>query len=182
MCSVWGINKRLTSIALWYTEAIVLFTWILACGINMLGFAIALNAVSSHATCSVVFGVVSYLTISGFSSIRKMSHLAWLTWTGLITVVIAVMIVVIAVSLLERPAAAPATGPFVLGFSPFPAPTTTFTTGLSATLNIFVSSGNTPGYIPVQSEMRNPKDYNKALFVCMGFINASYITIGTIMY
>lgn len=33
-----------------------IITWILCAGVSTLGLSVALNAVSRHATCSVVFG------------------------------------------------------------------------------------------------------------------------------
>lgn len=127
----------------------------------MLGLTIALNAVSLHATCTVVFSIVSYLVITSVASVRKVSQLAWIPWIGFVSIVVAIMIVVVAVALEDRPSAAPATGDFDLGFSWVPAPGATFSSFFSASLAVFSSSGNTPGYIPVLSEMKNPRDYNK---------------------
>lgn len=182
MATDWGYGPRTANIAMYLTEALYLLTWILAAGVSMLGLTIALNAVSSHATCTVVFSVVSYIVITCIASIRKISHLAWVTWVGFFSIVVAIMIIVIAVTIPDRPAAAPQTGPFELGFSAYPAAATTFTSAFSASLAIFSSSGNTPGYIPVLAEMRRPQDYNKALYVCMGWINAAYLAFSTVVF
>jgi hypothetical protein len=182
MAKQWGASDLVANLCMWTVEALYLLTWILASGVTMLGFTIALNAVSTHATCTVVFAVVSYIVITTVASIRKISHLAWFTWVGFFSVVIAVMIVVIAVTIPDRPHSAPQTGPFELGFSALPAAKTTFTTAFSASLAIFSSSGNTPGYIPVIAEMKRPQDYNKALFVCMGWITAAYLAFSTVMF
>lgn len=37
-------------------------------------------------------------------------------------------------------------------------------------------------FVPVISEMRNPKDYNKAVHLCMGIVNASYLAFSVVMY
>jgi hypothetical protein len=47
---------------------------------------------------------------------------------------------------------------------------------------IFVSSAGTSAFLPVISEMRNPRDYNKAVYVCMGLVQASYLTFSLIVY
>jgi hypothetical protein len=182
MAVEWGYGPKTANTAMYLTEALYLLTWILAAGVSMLGLTIALNAVSNHATCTVVFSVVSYIIITSVASIRKISHLAWVTWVGFITIVAAILIIVIAVTIPDRPAAAPKEGPFDLGFSAYPAVATTFASGFSASLAIFTSSGNTPGYIPVLAEMRRPQDYNKALYICMGWINAAYLAFSTVVF
>jgi hypothetical protein len=47
---------------------------------------------------------------------------------------------------------------------------------------IFVSSAGTSAFLPVISEMKNPRDYNKAVYACMGLVQASYLTFGLVVY
>ena len=148
----------------------------------MLGLGIAFNAVSRHSQCTVVFNVAAFLIITAVGSVRKISHLAWVTWVGFVCVVVAVMIVVIAVTQRDRPAAAPQTGDFDLGFSWLPATGTTFTAGFAAALAIFASSGNTCAYVPVISEMHNPRDYRKSVIACMYWINSSYLAFTIVVF
>jgi len=54
--------------------------------------------------------------------------------------------------------------------------------GIAAAANIFISSSGSSAFIPVISEMRNPKDYNKAVYVCMAVTNGSYLTFSLIVY
>lgn len=109
-------------------------------------------------------------------------HLAWVTWVGFVSIVIAIMIVVIAVTQRDRPAAAPQTGDFDLGFSWLPAVGTTFTGGFAAALGIYASSGNICAYMPVISEMKRPRDYYKSVLVCMSWINASYLAFTIVVF
>lgn len=182
MAIEWGYSEFVANFCMIVIEFLYLLTWILAAGASMLGLTIALNAVSTHATCTVVFSVVSFIAITSVASIRKISHLAWVSWLGFVTIVAAIMIVVIAVAISDRPAAAPETGDFDLGFSAAPIAGATFASAFSAALAIFSASGNTPGYIPVLAEMKRPQDYNKALYVCVGFINAAYIAFSTVVF
>ena len=87
--------------------------WQLCSGVSMLGFTTALNAVSEHATCTVVyvidwhyfytlilspsFGFVSFFVISAVGSFRKISSLGIISWTGFISMFTAIMIVTVAV-------------------------------------------------------------------------------------
>src|SRR6478752_5058013 len=68
--------------------------------------AIGLNALSDHGACTVVFALVSAILITLFSSIRTFARLGWLTWFGFITFVLGVFIFVVAVTQVDRPAAA----------------------------------------------------------------------------
>lgn len=36
--------------------------------------------------------------------------------------------------------------------------------------------------MPVIAEMRDPKEFNKALFVCMGLVNAGYLSFSLVVY
>jgi len=86
----------------------------------------------------------------------------------------------IGVTTRDRPAAAPQTGPYELGY--YAIAHTTFAGGIVASLNIFVSSAGTSAFMPVIAEMRQPNDFHKALFVCMGFVTASYLTFSLVVY
>ncbi|OCT47761.1 hypothetical protein CLCR_03500 [Cladophialophora carrionii] len=177
-----GFTKKNAFVVKEMTEFVYLFTWILCAGVSTLGFSIALNAVSRHGTCSVAFGFVAYIIVASVASIRKIHNLGWITWVGFVSIVSAIMIVVIAVTLRDRPAAAPPTGDFELGFAAFPPVGTSFATAWSASLAIFSSSANTSGFVPVISEMRRPQDYFKSVYVCMAWITASYLALATTVY
>jgi hypothetical protein len=92
-----------------------------------------------------------------------------------------VFIVVVAVTTLDRPAAAPQTGDFELGYYIVPSGVT-FAAGVVASTTIFVSSAGTSAFLPVISEMRNPTEYRKALYLCMGIVTAAYLSLSLVMY
>ncbi|KAK1226236.1 hypothetical protein PQX77_010818 [Marasmius sp. AFHP31] len=147
---------------------------------GIIGVSIALSVLSNDATCSVWFSLVSTVFIVAAASIRKFHDIAWLTWAGFASVFVAVFIIVVAVTTLDRPAAAPQTGDFDLGFYAFLSPD--FAAGMVATCTIFISTAGTSAFIPVIAEMKQPKDYKKALFVAMAFVSASYLAFSLIVY
>jgi hypothetical protein len=55
----------------------------------MLGLSIALNSVSTHATCTAVFVAVSAIAGIGFASIRTLGRISWLAWVGLVAIITA---------------------------------------------------------------------------------------------
>jgi hypothetical protein len=154
---------------------------VLCTGSGILGVSIALNTFSSHGACTVWFSFVSAILVAGCASVRKFYKLGWLTFAGFISVFIAVLMIVVAVTTLDRPAAAPQTGPFELGYYVIP-PTVTFAGGMAATCTIFISSAGTSAFLPVISEMREPRDYRKSVYVAMGFVTGSYICFALVVY
>lgn len=157
-----------------------LIAYILCAGSGILGVSIGINALSHHAACTVWWSFLASVVVAATASVRKFHDIGWLTWAGFISIFAAVFIVVIGVTTLDRPAAAPQTGDFELGY--FVIGTPTFIAGMSASATIFVSSAGTSAFLPVISEMRNPKDYNKAVYVCMSFVNAAYLTLSLVVY
>lgn len=57
-----------------------------------------------------------------------------------------------------------------------------FITGVSASATIFISSAGSSGFIPVIAEMKNPRDYNKAVYVCMALTNGSYLAFSLVVF
>lgn len=81
---------------------------------------------------------------------------------------------------LDRPAAAPQTGDFDLGFHAIGSPT--FVTGVTAAATIFCSSAATSAFLPVISEMRKPQDYRKDVYLSMSILTSSYLAFALVMY
>ncbi|KAI1848471.1 hypothetical protein JX265_008747 [Neoarthrinium moseri] len=177
-----GGSKKWAVFSKEVTEFLYLVSWILCTGLSILGLSIALNAVTHHGTCTVLFAFVSYIVVATIGSIRKIEKTAWVTWVGFISIVAAIMVVLIATAIRGRPAAAPAIGDYELGFSAFPSSAVTFSSAWSASLIIYASSANTSGYVPVISEMRRPQHYFRSVYVTMAWIVISYMVIGMVMY
>ncbi|KAF2644565.1 hypothetical protein P280DRAFT_418589 [Massarina eburnea CBS 473.64] len=160
--------------------ALFIIAYVLCTGSGIIGLATGLNALSDHAACTVWWAFLATVVIVGCASVRKFEKIGWLTWAGFISIYIAVFIVVIGVTTRDRPAAAPQTGDFDLGYHAIAYPT--FIVGMTATCTIFVSSAGTSAFLPVISEMKNPRDYNKAVYVCMALVQASYLTFSLVVY
>ncbi|KAL4877946.1 transmembrane amino acid transporter protein-domain-containing protein [Aspergillus karnatakaensis] len=147
---------------------------------GVIGVSAAINALSTHAACTVWWSFLATVVIFLCASVRKFSHISWLSWVGFFSVLVAILVVVIGVTLRDRPAAAPASGDFDFGFNIIGSPS--FAAGITATVTMFVSSAATSAFLPVIAEMKQPKDYNKAVYLCMGFVAASYLSFTVVMY
>ncbi|KAM0324440.1 hypothetical protein ACHAQA_008222 [Verticillium albo-atrum] len=167
----------------WLREIVgVLFlvTYAIVAASGIFGSSVGLNALSSHAICTNWFMLVATIAVFILASARKFEKIAWLTWAGFLSVYIAVFIVVVGVTTRDRPAAAPQTGDFELGYHVIGNPT--FVTGITSVATIFCSGAGTSAFLPVISEMRKPRDYNKAVYLCMGIVTASYLTFSLVVY
>lgn len=158
----------------------ILIAQVLIVAAGNVSISTAFNALSNHGACTVVFTLVAAILVTGFSSVRTFSKLGWLTWIGFFTFVIAVLIFTVAVTQQDRPAAAPQTGAFDLGFVAVAFPS--FAVGMTASLNIFISGSGSSMYLPIISEMRSPKDYHKAALVAGFLIGALYLSLSLVIY
>ncbi|CAH0000745.1 unnamed protein product [Clonostachys byssicola] len=154
--------------------------WIFCSGSGIVSTSTGLNAVSSHGACTAIFMIVAALAAWMIGSIRTLGKMTWVAWIGVASVFIAVMMITIAVGIQDRPSAAPSTGDWQSDWKLFGNPT--FTKGIMAVSSLVFAYAGTPGFFPIIAEMRDPARYNRALFVCQGFITAMYITIGCVVY
>jgi len=126
--------------------------YVLCAGAGIVGLSVAFNALSENAVCTVWFAFVSCVLVVACASVRKFEKIGWLSWVGFVSVYVAVFIVVVGVTTRDRPAAAPQTGEYDLGYRVLAYPT--FMVGMTATCNIFIASAGTSAFLPVISEMR----------------------------
>ncbi|PIG83539.1 Zn(II)2Cys6 transcription factor [Aspergillus arachidicola] len=144
-----------------------------------LWISIGLNAVSTHALCTAVFVVIAAIPGFLFSSIRTLGKITWLAWVGLPCILTAILIVTIAVGIQDRPAAAPP-GEWVSDFKVVGNPG--FTKGITAVSAIVFAFSGTPGFFSIVSEMREPRQFTKAVMACQAGVTIIYIIIGVVVY
>lgn len=91
-------------------------------------------------------------------------------------------VVTIAVGVQDKPVAAPAdfTGKWKSDYQIIGHPS--FTDAMSAIAALIFAYAGTPGFFSIASEMRNPRDYNKALILCQTVITVAYIVVGVVVY
>ncbi|KAF2798708.1 hypothetical protein K505DRAFT_333221 [Melanomma pulvis-pyrius CBS 109.77] len=157
-----------------------LLTWVLATGSGFIGLAQGFKVLANGKVCTVVWTLVAAILTALAASIRTLGKLAILTWIGFASIFTAVFIVVIGVTQVARPAAAPQTGPYNLGVVAVGSPG--FVAGLTAVINLFAGFGSTPTFMPVVAEMKRPKAFPKALFSSQLFLLACYLSFGLVVY
>lgn len=91
-----------------------------------------------------------------------------------------VLVVTIAVGNQDRPAAAPQQGPWSSDWKLVGDPS--FTDAISSIGSIVFAYAGTPAFFSIVAEMRDPRQYTKALVVCQSTITVVYIVIGIVVY
>ncbi|KAF3796925.1 hypothetical protein GCG54_00013100 [Colletotrichum gloeosporioides] len=153
----------------------------LTAGAGMLASSVALNALSGHGACTMVFvavaAAVAFLIGGGFRSLDK---IAWVSWAGFGCIFVAIWTTAIACLVQNRPAAAPQTGTIDLDIRIFP--DTTFSHAMSAISNQLFAVGASGVCFSIAAEMKEPKQFGRALLWGQGIVIATCIAIASIVY
>ncbi|PNH75944.1 hypothetical protein VD0001_g1608 [Verticillium dahliae] len=140
--------------------ALFIVAWTLASGAGFVGLAQGFKALSSR---NVYPGK---------------AHI--FTWIGFASLFTAVFIIVIGVTQVDRPAAAPQEGPFDIGVVTIGAPAVA--PGLTAAVNIFAAFSSTPTFMPVIAEMKAPRAFKKSLFSSQIVLFICHVTMSLVVY
>lgn len=174
MARLWGqAGRELVGV-------MIIIAQVLVSAAGVVTTATAFNALSNHSACTVVFALASTILITLCSSVRTFSKLGWITWFGFVTFFISVFVFCVAVSQTGRPAAAPQTGDFDLGWNAIAYPG--FVVGMLSVMNIFVSTCGSSMFIPIIAEMKRPQDYRKACLVAGFIVGVIYLSFSLVMY
>ncbi|GAA6034617.1 hypothetical protein JCM8097_005425 [Rhodosporidiobolus ruineniae] len=149
-------------------------------GAAFVGLATAFNAISLHATCTAVWVAVALIVTYPIASLRTLGSIKWVGWVGLASMVVSILLVTIAVGAGNRPSIAPQEGPWDKGLVMWGNPS--FADAMNAVANLLLSYGGTAIYLPIASEMRNPRHSTRAILLSQSFITAFYVTIGVVVY
>ncbi|WWC62324.1 uncharacterized protein I303_104920 [Kwoniella dejecticola CBS 10117] len=160
--------------------AIYCIFMIFVVGSAIVGASIGLNAVSLHGTCTAVFVAVSAILGFLLASFRTLGKISWLGWVGLVSIVSAILTVTIAVGVQDRPALAPQTGEWDKDFHVIGQPT--FLQASSAISSLILAYAGVPTYFSIAAEMRDPRLFNRSMFISNAIITSVYIAIGTVVY
>ncbi|KGB76014.3 neutral amino acid transporter [Cryptococcus deuterogattii R265] len=151
------------------------------CGSGYITLSIAFNAITEHATCTVVWAVIAMIVTFGLASLQTLGKVSILGWIGFSSIMTAILIITIAVGVQDRPEAAPSTGPWEKKIHAFRTDVT-FLEVMGAVSTVVFAFCGTPAYFNVIGEMREPKRFNQALYCAQSVNTAVYLTIGIVVY
>lgn len=154
---------------------------VLTAGSGILTAAIALENISAgHGLCTLGYsGVVAAAAlVFGFWA-REMNKIAYAGWVGMGCVFTAIMVLTIAVLVQDRPASAP---PGPVHKEVYVVNHTQFYVAISAcATQVFSLLGNVTFY-SIGAEMKNPRDFPKAVMAGQMFVFVSYVFVGCCVY
>jgi amino acid transporter len=154
--------------------------FIFVAGSAILSVSIGLNALTSHGTCTVAFVAVAALAAFSFASIRTLSRISWLAALGIVSILVSIFTVTIAVSVQDRPSAAPPTVPFTPDFKLVGDPS--FARAMQGVATIIFAFSGTPAFFPIAAEMKNPNHFTRSMLICQSVVFATYTIIGVVVY
>jgi hypothetical protein len=150
-------------------------------GAGMLTTSAALNALSDHGACTMVFVAVTciaaFIIGTGFRSLEKV---AWISWVGVSCIVISIWVTSIACLAQDRPAVALSSGPINKDIRVFP--DTTFADAMTAVSNQLFAVGASGTFLSVAAEMKEPEKFTRSLICGQSFIFLTCIAIASIVY
>ncbi|GAA6020935.1 hypothetical protein JCM10207_003192 [Rhodosporidiobolus poonsookiae] len=156
----------------------LLFTCI--AGSALLGISTALNAISLHGTCTAVFVAIAAVVTVPIAALRTLGGIKWIGWIGVASMVVSILLVTIAVGAGGRPSLAPQEGPVNLDLVMWGNPT--FAEAMNALGNLVFAFAGTSIFLPIASEMRDPREYPKAVALCQSFVTTFYLVVGVVVY
>ncbi|TXT08883.1 hypothetical protein VHUM_03011 [Vanrija humicola] len=137
----------------------------------------ALNGVSGHAACTAVFIAVASVVGLVLGSIRTLEKITSLSWLGVASLLASVLTLTVAVGV-SGPAAAPVD--WTKEVRAFGSPS--FAKAMSAVNSVLFSYSATPCYFNIVSEMADPTQYEKYLYLSTTLLTLLYLVIGILVY
>ncbi|PPJ57757.1 hypothetical protein CBER1_00215 [Cercospora berteroae] len=139
-------------------------------GSHVLTFTIAFNAITGHATCTIVWAVVGTIILFLFTLPRTLKNVSYLSIASFISIVAAVFITMIGVGI-ERPDPV-VKATVVVGFAP----------AFQAVTNIIFAYAGHVAFFTFISELKDPKDFPKALIFLQVWDISLYVVAAVVIY
>ncbi|PKX89126.1 amino acid transporter [Aspergillus novofumigatus IBT 16806] len=151
------------------TGQLLLVVFIMAS--HILTFTVAMNSITDHGTCSIVFGVVGLVISFVLCLPRTLAKVSFLSVASFISVFSAVLIVMIAVGV-QRPWHGSVNATV----------DTSLYKAFLAVCNIVFSFSGHVAFFGFMAELKDPRDYPKSLFLLQGIDTCLYIVAAVVIY
>ncbi|OJJ06613.1 hypothetical protein ASPVEDRAFT_330270 [Aspergillus versicolor CBS 583.65] len=140
-------------------------------GSHLLTFTVAMNTLTDHGTCSLVFGVVGLVISYVLCLPRSSANVSYLSVISFLSVFSSVLIVMIAVGV-ERP----------FDGTPKAVEETNLYHAFLGVCNIVFSFCGHVAFFSFISELKDPREYPKSLFLLQGTDTILYIVSAVVIY
>ncbi|KAL4957858.1 transmembrane amino acid transporter protein-domain-containing protein [Aspergillus filifer] len=138
---------------------------------HLLTFTVAMNTLTDHGTCSIVFGVVGMVVSFVLCLPRTLEKMSWLSLVSFISIFSAVMICMIGVGI-EKP-----------GIQNVVAVVDTdLYHGFTAVTNIVFAFCGHAAFFGLAAELKDPRDFPKGLCLLQGIDICLYLVAAVVIY
>ncbi|KKK19915.1 hypothetical protein AOCH_002521 [Aspergillus ochraceoroseus] len=137
---------------------------------HLLTFTMAMNTITDHGTCSIVFGIVGLVISCAFSAGRTLDKMSWLSIASFASIFVALIITMIAVGVENR------------GTPPQAFVATNLVTGFTSAANIVFSYASHSTFFNMIAELKTPRDFPKALTVLQCIDISLYVVAAVVIY
>ncbi|KAH7085031.1 transmembrane amino acid transporter protein-domain-containing protein [Paraphoma chrysanthemicola] len=141
-------------------------------GAHVLSFAIAMNAITDHAACTIIFSVAGLLICFLLGLPRTFKNVSYFSIFSCLSIVIAVLVVMIAIGI-QKPD---------MGNVLAVRPNVPLVKGLGPVLNIILAYTGHVAFFSFQAELKDPRDFKKALFLEQGIAVIFYMVMSVVIY
>ncbi|KAJ9609013.1 hypothetical protein H2200_006784 [Cladophialophora chaetospira] len=146
-------------------------------GSHILTFSIMMNAITGHGACTIIWMVVGTILSLLFTLPRTLKHLSYYSIASFISIIGAVMITMIGVSITK-----PGMVNGVIAPRLWPRPGLTFFAGFNAVSNMVFAYAGHVAFFTFISELRDPRDFPKALAFLQCSDISMYIITAVVVY
>jgi len=149
---------------------LVFFLFIMAS--HILTFTIMLNTITSHGTCTIIYGVIGLLVSLLCTLPRRLGDVTWMAWVSFVSIVAAVIVTITAVAI--EHSSAPSEVQVTRE--------TTLSEAFLAVTNIIFAYAGHVAFFSFISELEKPEDYPKALCLLQIVDTTMYLIVAAVTY
>ncbi|KAI9647749.1 hypothetical protein NHQ30_004136 [Ciborinia camelliae] len=139
---------------------------------HLLTFTIAMNVLTNHASCTIVWGVVGLAVFSFLSLNRTLKNVSFLSIISFTSILSAVMLTMVALGVVPQATAGEMKGTY----SP------SFPTAFNSISNIVFAYGGHVAWVSFIAELRNPKEFPKSLILLQTVDVSLYFIAALVIY
>ncbi|KAJ5123110.1 hypothetical protein N7448_009207 [Penicillium atrosanguineum] len=140
-------------------------------GSHILTFSVMMNTVTDHGTCTMVFTAVGFVICMVCSLPRTMKNMTYISCCSFVSILTAVIITMISVGVQDH------------GYSSLKATVDTdLYHAFTAVTNIVFAYCAHVAFFGLLAEMREPRDFPKALYMLQTFEIIFYVVAATVIY
>ncbi|MCJ1279136.1 hypothetical protein MMC21_006960 [Puttea exsequens] len=140
-------------------------------GSHILTFSIMMNTVTSHGTCTIVFGITGLIVCLICTLPRTLKNVSYMAIVSFMSIVGAVMITMVGVGV-EKPGDQKVDVTQKIGFAK----------GFEAVTNIIFAYAGHVAFFSFISELHTPETYPKALYLLQGCDISMYLIVAIVTY